>query len=268
VSRQRLGVVVAGARERAGDATVACGQLRVGQRTRNDLANTVVVHLEFAPAVSRAGADQALALQRSLHRVAVVFDARRQHRHAKLHGLAEDCQHLEQALRLGGQFEHALAYRLGEPQGTLPSPQRRELTKKQRAPAGLARQRLDHGGTGVTKQGARQVPDGLQRKFAHRHIANERGTLACTHAPQRADERRCLGIFAAVRADEEQGRRIGTAEQCCQQWFTVGVGPLQVVDEQHHRTLVGHAMQELSERQKRPAALFGGIGGGFASFGK
>ncbi|HEY3351794.1 MAG TPA: hypothetical protein VGQ83_00975 [Polyangia bacterium] len=70
--------------------------------------------------------------------------------------------------------------------------------------------------------------------------------------PQRAHERRVAA--AAPHAEEQDGRSVGRPKHLPEEGEAVGVGPLQIVDDDHERAAVGDADEELAHGGEEPRA--------------
>ncbi len=64
-----------------------------------------------------------------------------------------------------------------------------------------------------------------------------------------SSDARCAGV-----AEEEQPRAARVAHDAGEERQAVGVGPLEIVDGQHHRPALGEAAEELAEREEEPGA--------------
>ncbi|HEX4355854.1 MAG TPA: hypothetical protein VHZ95_23160 [Polyangiales bacterium] len=62
--------------------------------------------------------------------------------------------------------------------------------------------------------------------------------------------------FGAIAADHEHARRARRAKDLQQEAYAIGVGPLHVVQEPCHRTLLGDQVNDFSQRAERSAPLF------------
>ena len=106
----------------------------------------------------------------------------------------------------------------------------RELTEQERIAAGLARQRdsrppLRSGAPARSRQRRRAARARSGSRRAARPPAASRTAAASSAAPSVS--------FAAMRADEQQARRVRLAQQVHEQRGRVGVVPLQVIDMDH-----------------------------------
>src|SRR5262249_54545433 len=71
-----------------------------------------------------------------------------------------------------------------------------------------------------------------------------------------------VGLFAAITADEKERWGIGRTKNLAQERGAVQISPLQVVDEEDERVLVGEASEQLSEGRESASTQFFGVGNG------
>src|SRR5262249_2513925 len=71
-----------------------------------------------------------------------------------------------------------------------------------------------------------------------------------------------VGLFAAITADEQERWGVGRTKNLAQERGAVQISPLQVVDEEDERVLVGEASEQLSESRESASTQFFGVGNG------
>jgi hypothetical protein len=135
-----------------------------------------------------------------------------------------------------------------------------QLVDEERAAAGLADDFVGAScrlAVARADQGERQLARVWRSQLPHNHFSRpDRRQRAGIGPQQPAQQHACLSLVRSITGDEQQYRWFGGAQHVGQQGGTVGVAPLQVVDEQHQRLTFADARQERTERGKSAAPEF------------
>jgi len=217
------------------------------QVRRHRLADPVVVGLD--PIAASGDANHPAGAQRCQVRDAVAW--RLAHQERVIDRASGDGDQLQKLPRRRGQLRHPGHQDLLEG-GALASAVPGELGDEHRVALRLARDlhraiRI-HPGEQRPREIARIVRTQRTEGQLPRVGSGAAGPL---HRPHAVATRAVLGTIAE---QQEDGRRVGTADQLGQEGGAVHVAPLQVVDPDHHRTAIGDPRQELLVSERFPEA--------------
>ncbi len=272
VARERFGLAARRLLERHGERAMTGHAVVVGEVREDRRANAIVVRLDRIARARPGDAHEVRdAEQRDVTRQLRPVAADRAREHLLRDRRARDGEDLHDASRALGEGRDASPERVFEQcgrgrragDGRVPD----ERVDEERMASRLARDRLGELGSNVRslaleelrREGSRvllrhprhRYRPGASRQRAADEVAELRG-LACRGAliqRRRADRR-----------DEEERRLVGRAHDLGEEREAVGVGPLEIVDDDEAGALGRQSREHLAERREGPVAELDRVG--------